>query len=159
MTFWTDRRVVITGAEGFIGSTPTDLLVDAGADVTAFAHYKPYGEHGFIADHVQAGRVNVVAGDIRASRPGQDVVAGADTVFHLARADRDPVQLRGPRLLRPGQRRRHPQRRRRGPPSQARVVTTSTSEVYGTAQTVPISEGITRCSRSRRTRRRRSAAT
>ena len=49
-------RVVVTGAEGFIGSTLTDLLVEAGADVTAFAHYKPYGEHGYIADHVQTGR-------------------------------------------------------------------------------------------------------
>ena len=116
MTFWTDRRVVITGAEGFIGSTPTDLLVDAGADVTAFAHYKPYGEHGFIADHVQAGRVNVVAGDIRASRPGPGRRRWRRHRVPPRQADRDPVQLRGPRLLRPGQRRRHPQRRRRGPP-------------------------------------------
>jgi len=141
MTFWTDRRVVITGAEGFIGSTLTDLLVDAGADVTAFAHYKPYGEHGFIADHVQAGRVKVVAGDIRDHGQVQDVVAGADTVFHLAALIGIPYSYEAPDSYVQANvvgthnvvaaARRHGTRR---------VVTTSTSEVYGTAQTVPISE-------------------
>lgn len=41
---WTGRKVLVTGAEGFIGSTLVDMLVEAGADVRAFVHYKPYGE-------------------------------------------------------------------------------------------------------------------
>ena len=140
-SFWTGRSVVVTGAEGFIGSTLTDLLVDAGADVTAFAHYKPYGEHGFIADHVQAGRIKVVAGDIRDHGQVQDVVAGVDTVFHLAALIGIPYSYEAPDSYVQANvvgthnvvaaARRHEIRR---------VVTTSTSEVYGTALTVPISE-------------------
>lgn len=41
---WTGRRVLVTGAEGFIGSTLVDMLVEAGAEVRAFVHYKPYAE-------------------------------------------------------------------------------------------------------------------
>lgn len=133
--------MVITGAEGFIGSTLTDLLVESGADVTAFAHYKPYGENGFIADLVRLRRVKVVAGDIRDPGQVQDVVAGADTVFHLAALIGIPYSYEAPdsyvQANVAGTHNVVAAARRHGT---RRVVTTSTSEVYGTALTVPISE-------------------
>jgi NAD dependent epimerase/dehydratase len=141
MSFWPGRPVVVTGAEGFIGSTLTDLLVDAGADVTAFVHYKPYGEHGHLADHLIANRIKVVAGDIRDPWQVQDVLAGADTVFHLAALIGIPYSFEAPDAyiqanvvgthnVLAGAKRHHLRR----------VLTTSTSEVYGSALTVPISE-------------------
>ncbi|MYW17315.1 NAD-dependent epimerase/dehydratase family protein, partial [Streptomyces sp. SID2955] len=47
--FFRGRTVLVTGAEGFIGSTLVDLLLEQGAAVRAFVHYKPYAEKGNLA--------------------------------------------------------------------------------------------------------------
>ncbi|MDH6575700.1 SDR family NAD(P)-dependent oxidoreductase [Kitasatospora sp. MAP5-34] len=140
MSDWNGKRVLVTGAEGFIGSTLVDLLVERGADVRALVHYKPYAERGYLARYLAGGEVEMLAGDVRDAGRVLDAVQGCDTVFHLAALIGIPYSYQSPEAyvqtnvsgtqnvaaacLRHG----------------ASLVHTSTSEVYGTAITAPISE-------------------
>lgn len=81
---WNNRTVLVTGAEGFIGSTLVDLLVEQGARVRALVHYKPYAEKGYLAHLLDHPAVEMIAGDVRDAGRVSDAVAGCDTVFHLA---------------------------------------------------------------------------
>ncbi|MEU6480472.1 GDP-mannose 4,6-dehydratase [Streptomyces sp. NPDC047017] len=140
---WTGRTVLVTGAEGFIGSTLVDALVRRGARVRAFVHYKPYGDKGHLARYLTDphGPVEMVAGDVRDAGRVMDAVAGCDTVFHLAALIGIPYSYDSPGAYVQTNVvgtenvaeacRRHAVRR---------LVHTSTSEVYGTARTAPISE-------------------
>ena len=136
---WSGRSVVVTGGEGFIGSTLIDLLLAQGADVRAFVHYKPYGDAGYLAGREDD--VDIQAGDIRDAGRVADVVKGSDVVFHLAALIGIPYSYVAPEsyvqvnvvgtqnVLQAV--RRH---------DVGRLVHTSTSETYGTARQVPISE-------------------
>ncbi|NGO76155.1 NAD-dependent epimerase/dehydratase family protein [Streptomyces sp. YC504] len=138
---WSGRTVLVTGAEGFIGSTLVDLLVEQGARVRALVHYKPYGDKGHLARYLGGTEVEMLAGDVRDGGRVMDAVAGCDTVFHLAALIGIPYSYDSPgayvqtnvvgteNILEAC--RHHGVRR---------LVHTSTSEVYGTALTVPISE-------------------
>ncbi|MEJ1199436.1 MULTISPECIES: GDP-mannose 4,6-dehydratase [unclassified Streptomyces] len=140
---WTGRTVLVTGAEGFIGSALVDLLVARGAEVRAFVHYKPYAEKGHLAHHFTDpdSPVEMLAGDVRDAGRVMDAVAGCDTVFHLAALIGIPYSYESPGAYVQTNVvgteniaeacRRHAVRR---------LVHTSTSEVYGTARTAPISE-------------------
>ncbi|MES9510064.1 GDP-mannose 4,6-dehydratase [Streptomyces sp. NPDC000609] len=138
---WNDRTVLVTGAEGFIGSTLVDLLVELGAKVRAFVHYKPYAEKGNLAHLMSHPSVEMIAGDVRDAGRVSDAVAGCDTVFHLAALIGIPYSYDSPGAYVQTNVvgteniaeacRRH---------SVRRLVHTSTSEVYGTALTVPIDE-------------------
>ncbi|MGG8410037.1 GDP-mannose 4,6-dehydratase [Streptomyces sp. 12297] len=142
---WRGRTVLVTGAEGFIGSTLVDLLVARGANVRAFVHYKPYAEKGHLARYLGPDSpdspVEMLAGDIRDAGRVLDAVQGCDTVFHLAALIGIPYSYESPgayvQTNVTGTEniaeacRRHAVRR---------LVHTSTSEVYGTALTAPISE-------------------
>ncbi|MFC8093039.1 GDP-mannose 4,6-dehydratase [Streptomyces sp. NPDC057301] len=140
---WTGRTVLVTGAEGFIGSTLVDLLVSRGARVRAFVHYKPYGHKGHLASYLADPHspVEMLAGDVRDAGRVMDAVEGCDTVFHLAALIGIPYSYDSPGAYVQTNMvgtenvaeacRRHQVRR---------LVHTSTSEVYGTARTAPISE-------------------
>ncbi|WP_371096939.1 GDP-mannose 4,6-dehydratase [Streptomyces sanglieri] len=138
---WNNRTVLVTGAEGFIGSTLVDLLVELGASVRAFVHYKPYAEKGNLAHLMSHPSVETIAGDVRDAGRVSDAVAGCDTVFHLAALIGIPYSYDSPGAYVQTNVvgteniaeacRRH---------SVRRLVHTSTSEVYGTALTVPIDE-------------------
>ncbi|MFI6729430.1 GDP-mannose 4,6-dehydratase [Streptomyces sp. R-74717] len=140
---WKGRTVLVTGAEGFIGSTLVDLLVERGAHVRAFVHYKPYAEKGHLARYLDDPHspVEMIAGDIGDAGRVMDAVAGCDTVFHLAALIGIPYSYDAPaayvRTNVVGTEniaeacRRH---------SVRRLLHTSTSEVYGSALTAPISE-------------------
>ncbi|ROQ67020.1 NAD dependent epimerase/dehydratase [Streptomyces sp. 840.1] len=140
---WNGRTVLVTGAEGFIGSTLVDMLADRGAKVRALVHYKPYAEKGHLARHLDDphGPVEMIAGDVGDAGRVMDAVAGCDTVFHLAALIGIPYSYDSPgayvRTNVVGTEnvaeacRRH---------SVRRLLHTSTSEVYGTALTAPISE-------------------
>jgi dTDP-glucose 4,6-dehydratase len=138
---WTGRRVLVTGAAGFIGSHVAEELVRRGADVRAFVRYTSAGRWGWLDESELAGQMEVVAGDIRDPETLTEPMAGVEVVFHLAALIAIPYSYVTPlayvRTNVEGTTNVLEAARTAGV---ARVVHTSTSEVYGTAQRVPIDE-------------------
>lgn len=136
---WVGKRVLVTGAEGFVGSHLTERLVQAGAEVRVLTHYKPYGRDGYLA--ALEGEIESVAGDVRDVGLVSDAVAGSEVVFHLAALIGIPYSYVAPESYVQtnvvGTQNVAEACRRHGV---GRLVHTSTSEVYGTARRVPIDE-------------------
>src|SRR5262245_6378033 len=83
---WTRKKVLVTGAGGFIASHLCELLLDSGADVTALIHYSSRSDWGnleFLSRDHKAG-LRVVAGDIGDLDFMVTLVKGHEVVFHLA---------------------------------------------------------------------------
>jgi NAD dependent epimerase/dehydratase len=143
LSSWKDGRVLVTGAGGFIGSHLLEELVRRGACVRAFLHYNSRGERGLL-DVVPAeivDEVDTIFGDLRDADTVRYAVQGATSVFHLGALIAIPYSYASPRdvvetnVL--GTLNVLMAAREAGV---RRVVHTSTSEVYGTAQYVPIDE-------------------
>ncbi len=137
------RKVLVTGAGGFIGSHLAEALVEAGADVTAMVHYNSgslVGNLAFVERRVR-GQFKILSGNIEDSDFMLRAIEGQEIVFHLAALIAIPYSYTSPRsYVRAnveGTLNVLEAARRFGT---ARVVHTSTSEVYGTAQRVPIDE-------------------
>ena len=140
---YASKSVLITGADGFIGSHLTELLVKSGANVTALTLYNALGSNGWldsIPDHIYES-VNIYSGDVRDSAQMMRLVDGYDIVFHLAALIGIPysyeaahsyvdVNISGTLNLLEAVRKN----------GTGRFIHTSTSEVYGSAKTKPISE-------------------
>jgi len=138
---WTGKRVLVTGAGGFIGSHLAERLVEAGARVRALVHYNALGSWGWLDGSALKAEMEVVAGDVRDRDSVQDAAEGVEIVFHLAALIAIPYSYHAPssyvetnvqgtlNLLQAA--------RWAGV---ERLVHTSTSEVYGTAQYAPIDE-------------------
>ncbi len=136
-------KILVTGAGGFIGSHLTERLVECGYDVRAFVHYNSFNTWGWLDTLPKAvmDNVEVFQGDIRDPHGVDRAAEGAGAVFHLAALIAIPFSYHSPdayvdtnikgtlNVLQAA--RRH---------SVSRVLVTSTSEVYGTAQYVPIDE-------------------
>lgn len=137
---WHGRTVLVTGAEGFIGSTLVDALVERGAHVRALCHYKPYGAAGWLARYADDDRVTLLAGDVRDPFLVDSAVDGVETVFHLAALIGIPYSYVAPESYVQtnvvGSHNVVAACRRHG----ARMVHTSTSETYGSALHVPMDE-------------------
>jgi len=133
----------VTGADGFIGSHLTEFLVRSGHSVRAFVFYNSFGSWGWLdeaADDVKAA-IDVFAGDVRDPYGVKAAMTGCDVVMHLAALIGIPYSYHSPdtyidtnikgtlNVLQAA--------RELGV---AKVVVTSTSEVYGTAKFVPITE-------------------
>jgi NAD dependent epimerase/dehydratase len=139
----TGMRVLVTGADGFIGSHLTEALVRNGYEVRAFVYYNSFNSWGWLdhcADDVQ-GKFEVFAGDIRDPHGVKKAMTGCDAVIHLAALIAIPFSYHSPDsyvdtnikgTLNVLQAAREL--------NVSRVIHTSTSEVYGTAQYVPIDE-------------------
>ncbi len=137
------KKILVTGADGFIGSHVTETLVENGWEVRAFAFYNSFNSWGgldtlpkAVMDHVE-----VFTGDIRDSYGVREAVRGCGAVFHLAALIAIPFSYHSPASyvdtnikgsLNVLQAARDME--------VGRVLVTSTSEVYGTAQYVPIDE-------------------
>lgn len=138
---YTGIKVLVTGADGFIGSHLVERLVDEGAQVKAFCFYNSFGSWGWLDKSEKKDSFEVVLGDIRDKEFVEKSLKGIDIVFHLAALIAIPYSYVAPAsfietnilgtynllegALKQGVR---------------RVVHTSTSEVYGTPQNIPITE-------------------
>jgi NAD dependent epimerase/dehydratase len=135
--------VLVTGAGGFIGSHLAEALVHAGASVRAFVRYNSRGDHGLLelAEPEVAQEIDVFRGDLANPEAVAGAVEDRDIVLHLGALIPIPYSYRHPRefvtsnvegtlnILEASRR-----------SDVQRVIHISTSEVYGTARTVPIDE-------------------
>lgn len=137
------EKVIVTGADGFIGSHLTEELVRQGYDVKAFVYYNSFNNWGWLDTTPKEilNEIEIFTGDIRDPNGVREAMKGRDAVFHLAALIAIPFSYHSPdayvdtnikgtlnvlqaaRAL-----------------ETSRVLVTSTSEVYGTAQYVPIDE-------------------
>jgi NAD dependent epimerase/dehydratase len=140
----TGRTALVTGADGFIGSHLVERLVRGGAKVRAFVYYNSWNSLGWLADVSPdiLSALEIVQGDIRDAERVDGVVRGCDYVFHLSSLIGIPYSYVAPRSyvdVNVGGALNVLEACRRSD-SLTRLVHVSTSEVYGSAQTVPISE-------------------
>ena len=135
------RKVLVTGAGGFIGSHLAERLVEDGAQVRAMVHYNALGSRGWLEQSPLAADMEVVAGDICDRDSVVRAVAGTEVVFHLAALIAIPYSYQAPAsYLRANVEGTMNVLQAAREYAVGRVVHTSTSEVYGTAQRVPIDE-------------------
>lgn len=137
------KKVLVTGADGFIGSHLTECLLQAGYDVKAFAYYNSFNTWGWLDTLPQEKlkEIEIFTGDIRDPNGVRHAMQGMDGVFHLAALIAIPFSYHSPdsyvdtnikgtlNVLQAAR-----------DLNLERVLVTSTSEVYGTAQYVPIDE-------------------
>jgi len=136
-------KILVTGADGFIGSHLTEALIREGNDVKAFALYNSFGTNGWLdncASDVK-GNFEIFRGDIRDPYGIKEAMRGCDAVLHLAALIAIPYSYYSPDS--------YVDTNIRGTLNMlqaareldvARIIHTSTSEVYGTARFVPITE-------------------
>jgi dTDP-glucose 4,6-dehydratase len=142
-TDWKGTRVLVTGAAGFIGSHLVERLLGLGADVTAFVHYNAAGSRGLL-EHLgvpDQQRLKVVTGDLRHTDALSEAMDGTEVVFHLAAIIAIPFSYVRPEFVVENNlvsTMNVLQAARRA--GVRRLIHTSSSEVYGTAQRVPIDE-------------------
>jgi len=138
-----NKKVLITGADGFIGSHLTEKLVEMGAEVTALVQYNSFNNWGWLDSFNEEVKksVNVVSGDIREYDGIKKIIKGQDIVFHLAALIAIPYSYLSPmayiRTNMEGTANVLEACREYGV---QKIVHTSTSETYGTALYVPIDE-------------------
>ncbi|KDR94769.1 NAD dependent epimerase/dehydratase, LLPSF_EDH_00030 family [Peptoclostridium litorale DSM 5388] len=137
------KRVLVTGAEGFIGSHLTERLIELGAEVTAMVQYNSFNGWGWIDtfDESMKKEINVYTGDVREYDNVSKVVKGHDVVLHLAALIAIPYSYQSPMA--------YVRTNIEGTTNVLeackeygveKIVHTSTSETYGTALYVPIDE-------------------
>ena len=134
------KNVLITGADGFIGSHLTELLLSEGYNVRALSQYNSFNNWGWLED-ISHPNLEVVCGDVRDADYCRHITRGMDTVFHLAALIAIPYSYVAPDS--------YVDTNIKGTLNMCqaardlgveKLLVTSTSEVYGTAQYVPIDE-------------------
>lgn len=135
------KKVLVTGAGGFIGSHLTERLVELGRQVRALVHYNSRGTWGWLDKSPVKNEIEVVAGDIRDRDWIRKAVGGVDTIFHLAALIGIPYSYDAPAsYIRTNVEGTLNVLQAAVELGVERVVHTSTSEVYGTALYVPTDE-------------------
>ena len=133
-------KVLVTGADGFIGSHLTEMLLEQGYDVKALSYYNSFNNWGWL-DGLKHPKLEVITGDVRDAHFCEHITKDIDIIFHLAALIAIPYSYFAPDsyvdtnikgTLNICQAAKENNVRR--------VIVTSTSEVYGTAKYVPIDE-------------------
>lgn len=138
---WNDKKVLVTGAGGFIGSHLTERLVAEGAKVKALVHYNARGSWGWLDESTARKETEVIAGDICDRDSVLNATKNVDVVFHLAALIAIPYSYHAPlSYVRTNVEGTLNVLQAARTNNLERVVHTSTSEVYGTARYVPIDE-------------------
>jgi NAD dependent epimerase/dehydratase len=138
-----DKKVLVTGADGFIGSHLVERLLDEGCKIRAFTYYNSFNSWGWLDSFSkeQLSKIEIFSGDIRDPNGVRTAMRDIDVVFHLAALIAIPFSYHSPDsyidtnvkgTLNIVQAARDL--------NVERVLVTSTSEVYGTAQYIPIDE-------------------
>ena len=134
------NKVLVTGADGFIGSHLTELLLAQGFEVRALCYYNSFNDWGWL-NELRHPRLEIVCGDVRDPNFCRHITEGCRTVYHLAALIAIPYSYVAPDS--------YVDTNIKGTLNMCqaardcgveRLVVTSTSEVYGTAQYVPIDE-------------------
>lgn len=137
------KRILVTGADGFMGSHLVELLLNEGYAVKAFVYYNSFNSRGWLdtLSKTMLSEIEIFPGDIRDPNGVREAMKGVDSVFHLAALIGIPFSYHSPdnyvdtnikgtlNILQAAR-----------DYNIERVLVTSTSEVYGTARTVPIDE-------------------
>lgn len=135
------KNILVTGAGGFIGSHLVELLADKGFNVKAFVHYNSWSKWGWLDYSKVKNKVEIITGDIRDFDSVFAAMHGCDTVFHLAALIGIPYSYVSPQAYIKtnidGTYNVLQASRQLGI---EKIMVTSTSETYGTAQYVPIDE-------------------
>lgn len=133
-------KILVTGADGFIGSHLTEILLQEGFEVRALSQYNSFNNWGWLEGNNHP-NLEVVCGDVRDAAFCRHISKGCDTVFHLAALIAIPYSYVAPES--------YVDTNIKGTLNMCqaamdcgvrRLIVTSTSEVYGTAQYVPIDE-------------------
>jgi dTDP-glucose 4,6-dehydratase len=139
--YWQNKQVLVTGADGFIGSHLCESLLKAGAKVRALVVYNSFNDWGWLESSPYLEQIEVISGDVRDPFLCKKITKNCHTVFHLAALIAIPYSYIAPDS--------YVQTNVNGTLNIAqaclenkvqRLMHTSTSEVYGTAQYVPIDE-------------------
>ncbi len=139
---WTNKRVLVTGAGGFIGSHLTERLVALGARTRALVHYNSAGRWGWLDESSAKDDIEVIAGDVQDRDSIASAMDGVEIVFHLAALIAIPYSYQAPlSYVRTNVEGTFNVLQAARTTGVERVVHTSTSEVYGSAQYLPIDEG------------------
>jgi len=140
---WKNKKILVTGADGFIGSHLAEELLKREAKVKAFVYYNSFNSWGWL-DHfslAQKNKLDIFTGDVRDPNGVLEAAKGVDIIFHLAALIGIPFSYHSPdsyvetnikgtlNVLQAARKVKSEQ-----------VLVTSTSEIYGTAQYVPINE-------------------
>ena len=137
------KKALVTGADGFIGSHLTESLLEKGYQVKAFVYYNSFNNWGWLdtLPKEKLSQIEIFSGDVRDPNGVREAMKGVDLVFHLAALIAIPfsyhspdsyvdTNIKGTLNVLQAARELNPER----------LLVTSTSEVYGTAQYVPIDE-------------------
>lgn len=135
------KKILVTGADGFIGSHLSEFLVQKGYEVRAITAYNSFNSWGWLDNSAYAKDMEIVSGDVRDPFLCETISKGVDTIFHLAALIAIPYSYRAPQS--------YIDTNVTGTSNMCQAalknnvekfIHTSTSEVYGTARYVPIDE-------------------
>ena len=135
------KKILITGACGFIGSHLAEMCIESGLDVVAFDRYNSNNHKGWLEESEKRDEIEVILGDIRDLDSVTKAMAGCDVVFHLAALIGIPYSYVSPlAYIRTNIEGTYNVLEAARNKAVEQIIVTSTSEVYGSAQYSPIDE-------------------